>query len=89
MAIRVVYILGDKEPDVIEEAKGWLFSSGTLKILNGPPGNTQTRVLIEIREDYVLSAEYVAPATKALPKPKALETPPTEVETGLSDSQKG
>ncbi len=81
MAIRVVYISGNKEPDVIERAKGWVFSGGTLKILNGQPGSTQTKMLIEIREDYVLSVEHVESAAKASLRPKALGTLPAEAET--------
>ena len=86
MAIRVVYISGDKEPDVIERAKGWIFSGGTLKILNGQPGNTQTKMLIEIHEGYVLSVEHVESAAKASPKPKALGTLPAEAEMGQGNN---
>ncbi len=56
MTVRVVYAMGDKEPDVIEGAKNWTFSGDTLKIWDDKVADGP---MIEIASNYVLSIEQV------------------------------
>ncbi|KKM19287.1 hypothetical protein LCGC14_1657150 [marine sediment metagenome] len=89
MAIRVVYTLEDKLPDIIQEAKSWRFHDGTLQILNGRFNDGPTRMLIEIRDTFVLSVELVADAEKPAGAPEVPEAPPAKAEAGLNSSQEG
>jgi hypothetical protein len=59
MAVRIVYVLNNKNPDVVQDGKSWFFHEGTLKILNGKRGAAKTELLVEIRADFVLSVEHV------------------------------
>ncbi len=74
MAIRVVYILDGKTPDVIEEAKTWAFIDGMLRIWSGDENQGGgDGPMIEICGNYVLSVEQVASGMKAVDAPKADE----------------
>ncbi len=87
MAVRVVYAMGDKEPDVIEGADGWHFTDGTLRIWRDKESLAVEGPMVEIREDYVLSVEQVASAAKSMDAPKSPVELSPAAETGLSDSQ--
>ena len=81
MAVRIVYILDNKTPDVVREGKGWLFCSGTLRILGDRTDEGVVKILVEIREDYVLSVEHIKPeddAKKALEGPVGADKAPEE-----------
>lgn len=76
MAVRVVYTMPNKAPDVVQEAESWTFGDDTLKIwgkgdADGP--------MIEIRRDVVFSIERFELADDAKPAPeepkKAVEGP--------------
>ncbi len=75
MAIRVVYILNNKAPDIVAEAKSWTFVDGWLRLLDGEFGEAATRRLIEIQKDYVLSVEYVKLENDPKGAPEAPEVP--------------
>ena len=80
MAIRVVYILDGKAPDVIPGAENWAFSDGFLKIFSPVVGAGQRKMMIEIQADYVFSVERVELDDGAKEAPEAGQNPPEEPE---------
>ena len=76
MAIRVVYLMDNKSPDVVEGAETWRFGDGTLKIwARGANIGGGDSPMVEISSEYVLSVEQVGTAIKDVDAPKAPEAP--------------
>jgi hypothetical protein len=73
MAVRIVYVLNNKAPDVIPAAKSWYFSEGMLRIIGERGRNFP---MIEIRGDFVLSVEHVDLEDDAKEAPEEPEEAP-------------